>query len=216
MKEFTFKKKKKSRFLDSRTNKINIATHSFSKLYSSTIFLLRFLSHEGKKKCFDQRTLRSSSVIGPVCSGGSAGEGKGELVGDGSSSGSSALPRDQSSSVVSLGSPSLPFGGPLSLIDLLISGSCVTPLLGSSHPVAVNATSDAELQKYPYPEIGLESNLEEDSFVSLPKFQPLQTLNESRYQSREKNTRETLLSPDFFSHTFASYSRLFLRLSLLL
>lgn len=49
MKEFTFKKKKKSRFLDSRTNKISIATHSFSKLYSSTIFLLRFLSHEGKK-----------------------------------------------------------------------------------------------------------------------------------------------------------------------
>lgn len=111
------------------------------------------------------RTLRSSSVIGPVCSGGSAGEGKGELVGDGSSSGSSALPRDQSSSVVSLGSPSLPFGGPLSLIDLLISGSCVTPLLGSSHPVAVNATSDAELQKY-IPEIGLNRAIEEEILLS--------------------------------------------------
>ena len=83
--------------------------------------------------------------MGPVCSGGSAGEGKGELDGDGSSSGSSALPRDQSSSVVSLGTPSLPVG-PLSLTDLLISGSCVTPVVGSSHRVAVNATSDAELQ----------------------------------------------------------------------
>ena len=83
--------------------------------------------------------------MGPVCSGGSAGEGKGELDGDGSSSGSSALPRDHSSSVVSLGTPSLP-AGPLSLTDLLISGSCDTPVLGSSHLVAVNATSDAELQ----------------------------------------------------------------------
>lgn len=149
-----FLKKKKSEFLDSQTNKINTVTYMFIfQAYSFTIFFSRVILIEWKKVGFDHRTLRSSSVIGPVCSGGSAGEGKGELVGDGSSSGSSALPRDQSSSVVSLGSPSLPFGGPLSLIDLLISGSCVTPLLGSSHPVAVNATSDAELQKYP-PKLG--------------------------------------------------------------
>lgn len=152
------------------------------------------------------RTLRSSSVIGPVCSGGSAGEGKGELVGDGSSSGSSALPRDQSSSVVSLGSPSLPFGGPLSLIDLLISGSCVTPLLGSSHPVAVNATSDAELQKY-IPEIGLNSDRRGDSFVSLPKFQPLETVNESRYQSVALSRNSFVTRFFVSSHTFASYTR---------
>ena len=61
-------------------------------------------------------------MIGPVCSGGSAGEGEGELKGDGTSSGSSALPRDQSSSVVSLGTPSLPVG-PLSLTERRISGS---------------------------------------------------------------------------------------------
>ena len=90
------------------------------------------------------RTLRSSSVIGPVCSGGSAGEGDGELDGDGTSSGSSALPRDQSSSVVSLGTPSLPVG-PLSLTDLRISDSCVAPVTGSNHRAAVVATSDAEL-----------------------------------------------------------------------
>lgn len=82
--------------------------------------------------------------MGPVCSGGSAGEGKGELDGDGTSSGSSALPRDQSSSVVSLGTPSLPCG-PLSLTDRRISGSWVAPVVVSSHLVADDATSDAEL-----------------------------------------------------------------------
>lgn len=90
-------------------------------------------------------TLRSSSVIGPVCSGGSADDGDGELDGDGTSSGSSTLPRDQSSSVVSLGTPSLPVG-PLSLTDLRISGSCVASVTGSNHRVPVVATSDAELE----------------------------------------------------------------------
>lgn len=90
-------------------------------------------------------TLRSSSVIGPVCSGGSAGDGDGELDGDGTSSGSSTLPRDQSSSVVSLGTPSLPVG-PLSLTDLRISDSCAAPVTGSSHRVPAVVTSDAELE----------------------------------------------------------------------
>lgn len=74
--------------------------------------------HVGEKV----QTFRSSSVTGPTCSGGSTGDGDGELVGDKTSSGSSALPRDQSSSVVSLGTPSLPVG-PLSLTDRRISGS---------------------------------------------------------------------------------------------
>jgi len=91
-------------------------------------------------------TLRSSSVIGPVCSGGSADDGDGELDGDGTSSGSSTLPRDQSSSVVSLGTPSLPVG-PLSLTDLRISDSCAAPVTGSNHRVPV-VTSDAELELY--------------------------------------------------------------------
>lgn len=126
-----------------RISKVDRAGRSISeKLANDTLARAIFYIEYG-----DQRTLRSSSVMGPVCSGGSAGEGKGELDGDGSSSGSSALPRDHSSSVVSLGTPSLP-AGPLSLTDLLISGSCVTPVLGSSHLVAVNATSDAELQRY--------------------------------------------------------------------
>jgi len=80
-----------------------------------------------------------------VCSGGSAGDGDGELEGDGTSSGSSGLPRDQSSSVVSLGTPSLPVG-PLSLTDLRISASCVASDTGSNHRVAVVVTSDAELE----------------------------------------------------------------------
>lgn len=67
----------------------------------------------------------SSSVSGPLCSGGSVDEGEGELAGvRTSSSGSSALPRDQSSSVVSLGTPSLPpAAGQLSLTERLISES---------------------------------------------------------------------------------------------
>lgn len=89
------------------------------------------------------RTFRSSSVIGPECSGGSAGVGEGEIEGEGTSSGSSALPRDQSSSVVSLGTPSLPVG-PLSLTDLLISDEG-GPDVGSSHLAAVAATSEVEL-----------------------------------------------------------------------
>lgn len=92
---------------------------------------------------FDTYTLRSSSVIGPECSGGSAGVGEGEIDGEGTSSESSALPRDQSSSVVSLGTPSLPVG-PLSLTDLRISVDA-GPDEGSSHRAAVAATSDVEL-----------------------------------------------------------------------
>lgn len=94
------------------------------------------------------KTFRSSSVIGPVCSGGSAGEG--EMEGDGTSSGSSALPRDQSSSVVSLGTPSLPVG-PLSLTERRISGSWLTVGEGSSHRSATASTSDAELENYRKP-----------------------------------------------------------------
>ena len=90
-------------------------------------------------------TLRSSSVIGPVCSGGSAGDGDGELNGNGTSSGSSALPRDQSSSVVSLGTPSLPVA-PLSLMDLRISVSWLFLASESNQCDALVVISFAELQ----------------------------------------------------------------------
>lgn len=92
------------------------------------------------------QTFRSSSVTGPECSGGSTddGEGEGELEGERTSSGSSALPRDQSSSVVSLGTPSLPCG-PLSLTERRISGSLVTS--GSSQRTLFVDISTAELYK---------------------------------------------------------------------
>lgn len=138
-------------------NKIFLITkHNAEKMYTksqwnSTLQIWRTCSWNISWDIFvgifinSYNTLRSSSVIGPVCSGGSADDGDGELDGDSTSSGSSALPRDQSSSVVSLGTPSLPVG-PLSLTDLRISGSCVAPVTGSNHRVAVAVTSDAELE----------------------------------------------------------------------
>ena len=51
MKEFTFKKKKKSRFLDSRTNKISIATSPWHIHFPSfTIFFSRIILISRRKK----------------------------------------------------------------------------------------------------------------------------------------------------------------------
>jgi hypothetical protein len=89
-------------------------------------------------------TFLSSSVRGPICLGGSIEDGEGELEGERSSSGSSILPRDQSSSVVSLGIPSLPVG-PLSLTDLRISDSWIKVVLGSNQRETLVDISIAEL-----------------------------------------------------------------------
>lgn len=46
-----------------------------------------------------------------------------------------------------------------------------------------------------------------DSFVSLPKFQPLETVNESRYQSVALSRNSFVTRFFVSSHTFASYTR---------
>ena len=67
-------------------------------------------------------------------------EGDGELTGDITSSGSSALSRDQSSSVVSLATPSLP---PFGTLSLFLNNSCSCDFVTtdvSNHLVSVIST----------------------------------------------------------------------------